>query len=144
MLFTGYSWFFFPILALGGGMLMAGLYGPLIMGNAIDNDELETGQRREAMYSGATALITIPMNEIVGSIVAIALILINFQEGMGFAQEPQVLLGIRILNFSIIFFAGLLMLFSIRLYPFKGKVLAKLKKDIVELHAQKEAQNDKP
>ncbi|MHA2283827.1 MAG: MFS transporter [Promethearchaeota archaeon] len=139
IIISGFSWFLYPSLALGGAMLMVGLFGPLIGGNVIDQDELETGQRREALYSGASSLTIIPMGEIVGSIVAVGLIAINFEEGMGFVQEPSVLAGIRILYFSIIFFAGLLTLISIKLYPFKGEALVKLKKDIMALHAKKEA-----
>jgi GPH family glycoside/pentoside/hexuronide:cation symporter len=139
IIISGLSWFLYPSLALGGAMLMVGLFGPLIGGNVIDQDELDTGQRREALYNGASSLTIIPMGEIVGSIVAVGLIAINFQEGMGFAQEPSVLAGIRFLYFSIIFLAGILTLISIKLYPFKGEALVKLKKDIIALHAKKEA-----
>jgi len=138
-LITGLHWFLYPSLALGGAMLMVGLFASLIGGNVIDQDELDTGQRREALYNGASSLLIIPMGEIVGSIVAIGLIFINFEEGMGFAQDPSVLAGIRILYFSIIFSAGLLTLISIKLYPFKGEVLVKLKTDIMTLHTKKEA-----
>ena len=139
IIITGFSWFLYPSLALGGAMLMVGLFASLIGGNVIDQDELDTGQRREALYNGASSLTIIPMGEIVGSIVAVGLIVINFEEGMGFAQDPSVLAGIRILYFSIIFSAGLLTLISIKLYPFKGEVLVKLKTDIMALHAKKEA-----
>jgi len=138
MIISGLSLFLYPILAVGGAMLMVGLYGSLIGGNVIDQDELETGQRREALYVGASSLILIPMEQIVGSIVAVVLIVVNYDENLGFDQEPSVLAGIRFLTFFIIFIGGIFTLISIKLYPFKGEALVKLKKDIMELHAKKE------
>jgi GPH family glycoside/pentoside/hexuronide:cation symporter len=126
-------------LAFGGAMLMVGLYGSLIGGNIIDNDELETGQRREALYVGASSLVLIPMEQIVGSIVAVILIIVKYDENAGFAQEPSVLAGIRFLTFLIIFIGGTFTLISIKLYPFKGEKLVNLKKSIIDLHSKKEA-----
>jgi GPH family glycoside/pentoside/hexuronide:cation symporter len=140
MLITGFSWFLYLILALGGAMLMVGLYGTLIGGNVIDHDELETGQRREALYVGASSLVLIPMEQIVGSIVAVVLIVVNYDEDAGFAQEPSVFAGIRFLTFFIIFIGAVFTLISMKLYPFKGEALVKLKKNIMELHARKEAE----
>ncbi|MHA1472060.1 MAG: MFS transporter, partial [Promethearchaeota archaeon] len=139
MLITGFSWFLYLILALGGAMLMVGLYGTLIGGNVIDHDELETGQRREALYVGASSLVLIPMEQIVGSIVAVVLIVVNYDIDAGFTQDPLVLAGIRFLTFFIIFIGAIFTLISMKLYPFKGEALVKLKKDIMELHAKKEA-----
>ena len=139
MIITGFSWFLYLILALGGSMLMVGLYGTLIGGNAIDHDELETGQRREALYIGASSLVLIPMEQIVGSIVAVVLIVVNYDLEAGFTQDPSVLAGIRFLTFFIIFIGGIFTLISMKLYPFKGEALDKLKKDIMELHERKEA-----
>jgi len=142
MVVSGFSWFLYPILALGGAMLMVGLYGSLIRGNVIDHDELDTGQRREALYVGASSLILIPMEQIVGSIVAAVLIIVNYDENAGFAQEPSVLAGIRFITFFIIFIGGTFTLISIKLYPFKGEALVKLKKDIIALHAEKEGEHN--
>ena len=121
-------------------MLMVGLYGTLIGGNAIDHDELETGKRREALYIGASSLVLIPMEQIVGSIVAVVLIVVNYDLDAGFTQDPLVLAGIRFLTFFIIFIGGVFTLISMKLYPFKGEKLVKLKKDVMELHARKEAE----
>ena len=140
MLITGFSWFLYLILALGGAMLMVGLYGTLIGGNVIDHDELETGQRREALYVGASSLVLIPMEQIVGSIVAVVLIVVNYDIDAGFTQDPLVLAGIRFLTFFIIFIGAVFTLISMKLYPFKGEALVKLKKNIMELHARKEAE----
>ena len=139
MLISGFSWFLYPILALGGAMLMVGLYESIIGGNIIDNDELETGQRREALYVGASSLVLIPMEQIVSIIVAVILIVVNYNGEAGFEQEPSVFAGIRFLTFLIIFIGGIFTLISIKLYPFKGDVLVKLKEDIIALHAKKEA-----
>jgi len=139
MIITGISWYLYLILALGGAMLMVGLYKTLIGGNVIDHDELETGQRREALYVGASSLVLIPMEQIVGSIVAVVLIVVNYNENTGFAQEPSVFVGIRFLTFFIIFIGAIFTLISMKLYPFKGEALVKLKKDIMALHAKKEA-----
>jgi len=139
MIITGFSWFLYLILAFGGAMLMVGLYGNLIRGNVIDHDELETGERREALFIGASSLVLIPMEQIVGSIVAIVLIIVGYDENLGFNQGPSVLAGIRFLTFFIIFIGAIFTLISIKLYPFKGEALVKLKKNIMKLHAEKEA-----
>ena len=118
---------------------MVGLYGTLIGGNVIDQDELETGQRREGLYIGASSLVLIPMEQIVGSIVAVVLIIVNYDLESGYSQDPMVLAGIRFLTFFIIFIGGIFTLISIKLYPFKGEVLVTLKKNIMALHAKKEA-----
>ena len=119
-------------------MLMVGLYGTLIGGNVIDHDELETGQRREALYVGASSLVLIPMEQIVGSIAAVVFIIVNYDLDDGYVQDPLVLAGIRFLTFFIIFLGGVFTLISMKLYPFKGEKLVKLKKDIMALHAKKE------
>ena len=139
MLITGFSWFLYLILALGGAMLMVGLYGTLIGGNVIDHDELKTGQRREGLYIGASSLVLIPMEQIIGSIVAVVLIVVNYDLASGYSQDPMVLAGIRFLTFFIIFIGAVFTLISMKLYPFKGEKLVQLKKDIMELHAKKES-----
>ena len=48
-----------------------------------------------------------------------------------------VLAGIRFLTFFIIFIGGVFTLISMKLYPFKGDALVKLKRDIMELHENK-------
>jgi len=116
------------------------LYGSIIGGNVIDNDELETGQRREALYIGASSLVLIPMEQIVSIIVAVILIVVNYDKNLKFNQEPSVFAGIRFLTFFIIFIGGIFTLISMKLYPFKGEKLVKLKKDVMELHARKEAE----
>jgi len=50
------------------------------------------------------------------------------------------LAGIRFLTFFIIFIGAVFSLISMKFYPFKGEILVKLKKDIMELHARKEAE----
>ena len=143
MIITDFSWFLYLILAFGGAMLMVGLYGNLIRGNVIDQDELETGERREALFIGASSLVLIPMEQIVGSIVATVLIVVGYDENLGFNQGPSVLAGIRFLTFFIIFIGAIFTLISMKLYPFKGETLVKLKKDIMILHAKKEAEVNK-
>ena len=143
MIITDFSWFLYLILAFGGAMLMVGLYGNLIRGNVIDQDELETGERREALFIGASSLVLIPMEQIVGSVVATVLIVVGYDENLGFNQGPSVLAGIRFLTFFIIFIGAIFTLISMKIYPFKGEALVKLKKDIIELHAKKEAEVNK-
>ena len=79
------------------------------------------------------------MEQIVGSIVAVVLIVVNYDLEAGFTQDPMVLAGIRFLTFFIIFIGGVFTLISMKLYPFKGDALVKLKNDIMALHAKKEA-----
>jgi len=90
------------------------------------------------LYVGASSLVLIPMEQIVGSIVAVVLIIVNYDLEAGFTQDPLVLAGIIFLTFFIIFIGGIFTLISMKLYPFKGEALVKSKKDIMALHAKKE------
>jgi Na+/melibiose symporter-like transporter len=62
----------------------------------------------------------------------------GYQAGVGFPQPPTVVLGVKITFFVITAAGGLLSLLSIRVYPYKGERLRKLKSDIVALHLDKE------
>ncbi|MHA1791405.1 MAG: hypothetical protein ACTSVI_02095 [Promethearchaeota archaeon] len=53
---------------------------------------------------------------------------VKFKEGVGFDQPPLALFGIRFMYFFLNAIAGLLLIISIKPYPFKGKKLIELKR----------------
>ena len=119
-------------------MASVNLFSIPIFCNVIDQDEIETFERRESLYNAAFSLIMIPAEQVLGIIVAAILNVFDYHEAVGFNQPPLAILGIRVVFFSVTFAGGLLSLISIKLYPFKGERLIRLKKEILELHALKE------
>jgi GPH family glycoside/pentoside/hexuronide:cation symporter len=126
-----------PFLLIGIGYGGAAISNFAIMGDVIDNDELITGKRREAVYGGVNAIVTKPAISI-ANVIFLAII-----SGFGFISEQQhqentALIGIMIafciVPAILLFFTG----FSLRWYPLDGPEWLKKKKYIMELHEEKE------
>ena len=115
------------------------------MGDAIDNDELITGKRREAIYGGVNAIITKPALSVANSLFLIIIegfgfltpILVN---GIYVKQTQPFLALIGILFAFCVVPAIFLALSAIALcwFPLDGPEWIKKKKFIMELHERKE------
>ncbi|MHA1716787.1 MAG: MFS transporter [Promethearchaeota archaeon] len=138
LMISGNVWLFIPLIMISGIMASVNLFSIPIFCNVIDQDEIETFERRESLYNAAFSLIMIPAEQVLGIIVAAILNVFDYHEAVGFNQPPLAILGIRVVFFSVTFAGSLLSLISIKLYPFKGERLIRLKKEILELHALKE------
>jgi GPH family glycoside/pentoside/hexuronide:cation symporter len=116
-----------------------------LMGDAIDNDELITGKRREAIYGGVNAIVTKPALSIAN---ALFLVIIA---GFGFkapiivggvdvkqAQDAIALTGILIAFCIVPAILLVLSALALRWYPLDGPEWLKKKKHVMELHEQKE------
>ena len=126
-----------------------GLVGPLVLTNVlyaqvIDEDELKTGVRREAVYFGMNALITKPAQSIALVLPAIMLTIANFvpRDALGMIQPQthpaEVDFAIRAFMGLIPAIALFLEVLILQFYPLKGDYLAKVQKEILVLHNQKQ------
>jgi len=126
-----------PFLLIGIGYGGAAIGNFAIMGDVIDNDELITGKRREAVYGGVNAIVNKPAVSI-ANVLFLAII-----SGFGFISEQQLqenmaLIGIMIafciIPAILLFFTA----FSLRWYPLDGPEWLDKKRYIMELHKEKE------
>ena len=125
-----------------------GLSGPLVLTNilfaqVIDEDEVRSGVRREAMFFGTNALITKPAQSIAIAIVPWILSMTSFisrNENNGEIFLPQgndAIMGIKLFTGlipGISMIIGALILF---VYPLHGGYLKEIQEKVLEMHAEK-------
>jgi len=133
---------YFVIIMIAAFLYSTSLFNFLFSNTLIDKDELETGERREALYSAASALITVPMGNIVAIVGFGILGAFGLTEGVDTWQGQQnldlLLIGIKILIvFVPIMCAGLIIL-SQKINPLKAESLVKFKKELLAFHEKKE------
>lgn len=130
-----------------------GLSGPQVLTNVLfaqvaDEDEINSGVRREAMFFGVNALITKPAQSLATGIVAWILAWANFvsrDENGGVIkldQDPNVFVGIRIFIGLIPGIALLIGALILLLYPLKGDYLKSVHEKVMVMHVDKKAQLD--
>ncbi|MFW5713408.1 MAG: MFS transporter [Brevefilum sp.] len=116
-----------------------------ILAYVIDDDEINTGNRREGAFYGANALLTKPAQSIALFLTASILEQSGFitramNEGQVFLNQPEsALFGIRTIVGLI---PGLAMFVSaviVIFFPLQGERLVQLKAKILAMHDQKEA-----
>ncbi len=141
-----------PTPVIYGLLIFAGLgfAGPLVLTNTLfaevaDEDELQTGVRREAAFFGVNALITKPAQSIALALPAFILEITGFvtreqNKGEIYLNQPaEALLGIKIIFGLIPGVAMLLAVLILIFFPLKGEYLEKVRKEVLELHAEKHA-----
>ncbi|GAI45846.1 unnamed protein product [marine sediment metagenome] len=142
---------FIPVTIIYFAFVLAGigLVGPLVLTNVmfaqvIDEDELKTGVRREAVYFGMNAFITKPAQSVALALPAVLLTLANFVPRIDGVIQPQT--HPDDVGFAIRAFMGLIPAIALYLevlilqfYPLKGEYLANVQKEILVLHDEKHA-----
>ncbi|MHA1688704.1 MAG: MFS transporter [Promethearchaeota archaeon] len=134
-----------PFIIVGFFFAGASISNGILIGDVIDNDELITGKRREAIYGGVNAIITKPAISLANWFFLSILTLFNFQEPIivnGVAvKQPQTMMGITgiLVAFCILpaFFLSLGAL-ALRWFPLEGPEWLKKKAYLMKLHEQKE------
>jgi GPH family glycoside/pentoside/hexuronide:cation symporter len=126
-----------------------GFVGPLVFTNVLfaqvcDEDEINTGVRREAMFFGINALITKPAQSLAIVIPTALLSAVNFiPHALGtppvFPQPAGVDIVIRLFIGLIPGIGLLFSAFILQFYPIKGEYWKKIQKDILILHEKKHA-----
>jgi glycoside/pentoside/hexuronide:cation symporter, GPH family len=126
--------FFFGI-GFAGGMYLI----PLMNGDVVDMDEHLTGLRREGMYAGVNSFITKPAISFANSIFIWFLTMNGYNfSGLKGTQSAQAEMGI-LLGWVLI--PGILLAISfgsLFLYPLAGKNWDDIKKQLSQLHIDKE------
>ena len=111
--------------------------GPMQM-LVIDQDELKSGQRREAMFYGINALLVKPAESFGPAIgTAIMLAFAYIQGAPAQAQPESVSLGIKIIFLLIPQIVTFLSLILLWIYPIKGQYLLDLQQELEVTHTRK-------
>jgi len=129
-----------PFLIVGIGYAGGMVAIPVLMGDAIDNDELITGKRREAIYGGVNAIVTKPAISIANFIFLAVIAAFGFVVPTGVIQ-PQTDMALIGLLFAFCIIPALLLLLTalgLRWYPLDGPEWREKKRHIMELHEKKE------
>ena len=130
------------IIIFTGILYATSLFNFLFTNTVIDKDELETGERREALYSASSALIMVPIGNIVAIVGFGILGAFGLTEGVATWQGQQnldsVLIGIKILFVFVPLLCGGLIILSQRINPLKGEALVEFKKKLLAFHEKKE------
>ena len=134
-----------PTFAAGFGFAGALVSNSVLMGDVIDNDELITGKRREAIYGGVNAIITKPSLSIANWLFLFVLIAFQFIDpilvGEEYVKQPQSASGILGILIAFCLVPSILTaICAIALYwfPLDGPEWLKKKKELIELHQKKE------
>ena len=131
-----------PFLLVGIGYAGGLVANPVLMGDAIDNDELITGKRREAVYGGVNAIITKPAISIANFIYLTVIAAFGFKVPTGIIQ-PQTDMALIGLLFAFCIIPALLLALTalgLKWYPLDGPDWIEKKRHIMHLHKEKEAE----
>jgi GPH family glycoside/pentoside/hexuronide:cation symporter len=124
------------LLGLGYGGAMIAI--PVIFGDTIDNDELITGKRREAVYGGVNALVNKPAISIANWIFLFTIAFFGFDPNQQNQTEMAItgiLVAIGAIPAVLISVSAIVLRFY---YPLDGPEWRKKKNYIIELHEKKE------
>ncbi|MHA1681798.1 MAG: MFS transporter [Promethearchaeota archaeon] len=119
--------------AFAGGMIC----NSVLMGDCIDNDELITGMRREAIYGGVNAIVTKPGVSVANWGFLGIIGLFGFDKDAT-TQEPLAIIGIMVALCLMPAVGTLISAIALKWYPLDGIEWSKKKKFILEMHGRKE------
>lgn len=135
----------FSFFLIGFGLAGALIALPVVMGDIIDNDELLTGNRREAVYGGVNAIVTKPAISIANWLFLVVIRDFGFidpviknGEAIKQNQTDLALIGIMFAICIIPAIGLAISTIAMRYYPLDGEDWKKKKLYIMELHEQKE------
>ncbi len=128
------------IIGVSGILFSFVLYDFVLFSNVIDLEETRSGKRKEAQYSAAKALISIPLGQFVGMVGAIVLIAFNYQEGVdSYLDQPNTaIFGIKLLIAVVPTICAIIIILTQRFNPLKGDGLVNMKLKLMKIHEEKE------
>ena len=127
-----------PYFLIGMGFAGGMVAVPVILGDTIDNDELITGKRREAIYGGVNALVNKPAISIANWIFLLTLISFGF-DADNQKQTDMAIIGVLVAICAIpAILIGISAIILYLFYPLDGPEWRNKKKYIMELHIRKE------
>jgi len=121
---------------IGVGLAGFILLADIIISDVIDEDETNTGTRREGMYFGANAFITRFAIGLEAFCMGIVFVVTSYNPYI-FTQTREFLAGLRLLIAGFPMVAMLLAFGIMWFYPLSGKKLDELRQKIADLHAKK-------
>ncbi|MGQ4875944.1 MAG: MFS transporter [Promethearchaeia archaeon] len=134
-----------PFFIIGFGLAGSLVSYPVIMGDIIDNDELITGKRREAIYGGVNAIVTKPAISLANYLYLFVIKFFGFidpkvsnGEVIKQAQPYTALIGIMFAICIIPSIGLLISVIALKWYPLDGPEWLEKKRFIIELHEKKE------
>ncbi|MFX1273824.1 MAG: MFS transporter [Promethearchaeota archaeon] len=122
-----------------------GIYASMTLFNVafadvIDEDEVDTGTRREAAIMGINALITKPAESVAGVFISLMLLFFNYQEpidGVQLQQLPITIFGIKLAIGIIPAIVAFLAALAYSLNPLYGDYLKEIKIKMYQMHVEK-------
>ena len=134
-----------PGFILGIGLSGALISQAVVMGDVIDNDELITGNRREAIYGGVNAIVTKYPISLANWLFLTVIVIFGFKtpeiiDGISYKQ-PQTELALIGIMVAFCLIPGILLGISaiaMKFYPLAGEEWTQKKKYLMELHDKKE------
>jgi len=126
MFFGGYS-----VYTTGGLMYLS-----------VDEDELNTGTRREGIFLGVNALFTKPAGSLGPILATVVLVSFGYQQGSD-VQPDSAFLGIKILLLIVPAIVTAISLIFIYYYPIHGEKLEEMKAKLEILHIEKRKRIEK-
>jgi len=124
------------MLTASAGLSAMLLLGDLLIADIVDEDELETGRRREGMYFGMNGFM-IRLGIALKAIVLSATLQVSGYNAYLSEQPASAQLGIRLLIGAVPIVALLIALWATWKYPLHGAYLVDVKERIATLHADK-------
>ncbi len=133
------------IAVIGFFFVGVGIYAAMTLFNVafadvIDEDEVDTGRRREAAIMGINALVTKPAESFALGFIAIMLLLFKYTEPIMGEQQPQsdlTILGIKLAMGVIPAIIAFLAAFVYSMNPLYGKHLEEIKTKMYKMHDEK-------
>ena len=134
-----------PTFLAGFGFAGALVCNTVLMGDIIDNDEIITGKRREAIYGGVNAIVTKPSLSIANWLFLSILTAFQFIDpllvGDEYVKQTQTasgILGITIAFCLVPCILTAICALALYFYPLDGSEWLKKKKELIEIHKRKE------
>ena len=134
---TGVVWGLIIFILMGAGFAGALFLRDILWADVIDEDELNTGVRREAAYCGMNALFMRLSTILI--FLAISLVFTNTGWAV-YAPEkvtPEVIFGLKLLMVIFPVIALGIAIFGFYMYPLDGERLVEVKEAQQRLHAEK-------
>jgi len=124
---------------LGIGLAGAMFHTDIIIGSIIDEDEINTGKRREGSYYGINALINRYSTIIVFVLIAVILSGYGWEQFLttpDIEQLSNLNVGLKVLMVGVNIGAMIIIIILLLLFPLHGERLQKVKDKIKEIRAQ--------
>lgn len=129
----------FTSLLLGLGLSGLIMVTEILIADIVDEDELQTGVRREGMYYGINGFFVRIAIAIQAWVLTAVLGVSGYQANVS-AQAASAIIGLRVLVSPVVVVALLVAVAMMWIYPLHGRRLQKVKSDLAEIHRRKAEQ----